>query len=201
MSHFPFYAIITVLSGLLAYALYMIQTLKVLVPTCAPCPIIGPYTPSTPILANVPSSNIVDIRDKAVMQNSLYPPVSRDTRDNTTNILNEPRLFPNRDSSDTFRLVGYLVNRNNKEDVWKLIARMENRHESEFYAESSNRKLDLKVPITPEIAKSADGTSTRPFRDVYDLPDSVHMSHPMFDALAVYDVVQLPRAKLASGYI
>lgn len=201
MSHSHFYAIIVVLTVLLAYAMHTIQTLKVQVPSCAPCPIIGPYTPApnaTPTLSN---GRRVDLRDRAVLQDTLYPPVSRDTRDNTANILSEPRLHPTRDSSDTYSMVGYLVNRGDKEDVWKLIARAANRREYEFYAESSNRKLDLKVPITSDIAKSADGSSTRPFRDIDDLPQAVRLNHPMFDATAVYDVVQLPRAKLASGYI
>ena len=189
--------IIAVLSALLAYSLYNNFNQPPPLP-CPPCPaptIVGPHTPVQTRM------NIVESRDRAVLYDTLYPPVSRDTTDNTTRLLREPRLMPDRDSTDTFRLIGYLVNSNDNEDVWKLLARQTTRSQADFYAESSNRKLDIKVPLTSETARAADGSNTRPFRDIDNLPDAVTITHPMFKQGAVYNVVQLPRSSLGSGYI
>jgi hypothetical protein len=161
------------------------------VPT-APPQVVGSYTRP---------QDLVVSRDRAVVENVLYPPVSRDTRDNTLRLLSEPRLLPDRDDSDQYQLVGYLTNSGDKSDVWKLVARSRGRSQADFYAQSSNRNIDVKIPLGDQVAKSADGSNTRPFRDMYDLPDAVVINHPMFESNAVYSVVRLPRAELGSGYV
>lgn len=193
---------ISTLCILLLVAMYIIFKLsqQQSAAACLPCQVLGPYTPLQSIQPTKSREDVV-ARDRAVLEDTLYPPTSRDTVDNTVRLMHEPRLHPNLDNTDSYSQVGYLVSRNDKEDVWKLLARVTNRSQADFYAESSNRKLDLKVPLTHEIASSADGSGgSRAFRDIYDLPDAVRINHPMFDASAVYDVVQLPRSKLASGY-
>jgi hypothetical protein len=139
-------------------------------------------------------------RDIQVLSDPLYPPVSRDSAINTRRLLQEPRLYPDADSSDSYRLVGYLTNREDKGDVWKLMARLVNRSQADFYAQSSNRNLDIKIPLTSDVVKSMD-SSSHAFRDIYDLPSAVMIQHPMFSNNVIYDVVVLPRAQLASGYI
>jgi hypothetical protein len=126
--------------------------------------------------------------------------VNRDSAINTRRLLQEPRLVPDSDSSDTYRLVGYLTNREDKGDVWKLMARLTNRSQADFYAQSSNRNLDIKIPLTSDVVKSMD-SSSHAFKDIYDLPSAVMIQHPMFSNNVIYDVVVLPRAQLASGYI
>lgn len=155
--------------------------------------VLGPYT--------APVQDPITQRDVAVIQNTLYPPVSRDTRNNTLRLLSEPRLQPDPLNNDTFQLMGYLISREDKNDVWKLLGQRTDRTRADFYAQSSNKNIDVKIPLTPEVARAADGSSTRPFRDIYDLPEAVIMSHPMFSPNTVYNIVSLPRAPLGSGYV
>lgn len=191
-------AVIFVLCFLLVIALYIINSLSrnqcpPLNTVSTPPPLVlGPYS--------APVQDPITQRDVAVIQNTLYPPVSRDTRNNTIRLLQEPRLQPDPLNEDTFQLIGYLINREDKNDVWKLLAQRTDRTRADFYAQSSNKNIDVKIPLTPEVAKAADGSSMRPFRDIYDLPDAVIMSHPMFSPNMVYDIVSLPRAPLGSGY-
>jgi len=162
------------------------------------CTLAGPHSPY--FFYQKDFGSIVE-RDRAVMQDPLYPPVSRDTVDNTMRLQNERRLQPDSpDSGDTYQLIGYLINRDDKTAVWKLMARSKNRGQADFYVHSSNTNLDVKLPLNQEIAKPADGSSTRPFRDLYDLPESVLINHPLFGK-SVYDVSLLPRANLGSGYL
>lgn len=169
-------------------------------PVCPPCQIMGPYSqmPST-----VPDPIVA--RDRAVLSDPLYPPGTRDHAVGAERLLREPRLHPRMSSDyphDSFQVVGYLINQEDREDVWKLMARYTNRSRSaEFFAESSNRKLDMKVPLTRDVAKAADGSNIQPFRDLDTLPSSVTIKHPMFREGAVYEVVELPRTQLGGGYI
>lgn len=189
--------IIITLCLLLGYAFYNLAN-RLPCPPCTPCPkptIVGAYTPVR--------QNIVEERDRRVLTDTLYPPINRDTNENTIRLLREPRLHPSQTQNayDTYKLIGYLVNSQDKEDVWKLMARIINRSQAEFFAESSNRKLDIKVPLTSQTARAADGTNIQPFRDIDNMPDKVTIEHPMFDPTAIYNVVILPYSQLASGYI
>lgn len=135
-------------------------------------------------------------RDHRVMDDPLYPPLARQGADNTRALLNEPRLKPSRltDSFDSYRLAGYLVSQEDRNDTWKLFAREKypRRSDSDFYVSSANRNMEYKLPLTPEI------TSPR-LRDLYSLPDHVNINHPLF-AHTPYAVVQLPPANMATQY-
>jgi len=162
------------------------------------CTIVGPYTPITETIPSTPE-NIINARDRAVLKDPLYPPVSRGTSENTIMYMQEPRLHAvNTNTVDSFQLVGYLVNREDKMDTWKLIARTIRRGKAEFYIQSSNTQLDVKIPITQDIAKSIDNRGN-PFKDIYDLPTSVILDHALFSG-TIYDVVKLPLAELGNGY-
>jgi hypothetical protein len=137
-------------------------------------------------------------RDERVVSDPLYPPLSRQSTDNTRALLSEPHLIPVRpnDSHDSYRLTGYLVSQEDRNDTWKLFAREKhsNRGDATFFVSSANRNVETKIPLTPEI------TAPR-LRDLYSLPDQIHIQHPLFDTRHPYTVVQLPPADLASGYI
>lgn len=187
-------------------AIVVIVTLQILVilrqDKCKPapqyCTVVGPHSPY--LLYQKENDSIID-RDRAVMQDPLYPPVSRDNVDNTLRLLSEKRLRPSSyDSNDTYQLIGYLISKDDKTAVWKLMARSKNRGQADFFVQSSNTNLDVKLPLTHEIAKPADGSSIRPFRDIYDLPEAVLLNHPLFGN-SVYDISLLPRAQLGTGYI
>ena len=199
--------VICVLSVLLAFALYLIYKMSMRpVQQCAQVPnggssaqavIMGPHSSHAQNL-----SKAVEARDRAVLTDVLYPPTTRDTHANTVRLLQEPRLIPDPlEQHDQYQLIGYLINQTDKDDVWKLLARSRGRSQADFYAQSSNKNVDVKIPLTHEIARSADGSNVRPFRDIYDLPEAVILDSPMFSKNSVYNILQLPRSQLASGYL
>ena len=144
--------------------MYIIRLLHIIInkPThCQQCPILGPHTP-----INV-------LTDPPIREHIPLP---------------TPQLH--REQS-AYMMIGYLINTSDRSDVWKLMALRIDRRQAEFYVESSNRKLDVKVPLTYENAKSADGSGIRPFRDIYDIPDLMIINHPMFNQNQVYEFVKL----------
>jgi hypothetical protein len=185
------------------------------------CPYVGPYSPlATPLLKDVqnivvehespPSTttppqaphhkvvNVVSERDYRVLSDPLYPPINRQNVENTYRMMNEPRLIPESRSSDTYRLVGYLVNTEDKKDSWKLFARQSEgsrRSYADFYAEPSSRDVQgIKIPL------SVDNITTPRLYDLYDLPTSVTIRHPMFNHSQPYTVVALPMTQFSTGY-
>jgi len=136
-------------------------------------------------------------RDKRVLEDPLYPPMARQGADNTRALMQEPRLHPSRatDSFDSYRLVGYLVSQEDRNDTWKLFAREKypRRSDADFYVSSANRNMETKLPLPP------DSTSPR-LRDLYALPDYVQINQPLFDKHP-YAVVQLPPPNLGTGYM
>ena len=180
-------------------------------PTNDMCIYVASPGPSTPVYtlspskqhnSDVPMQQVVN-RDNRVLQDPLYPPVSRQDVAGTVRLMEEPRLQPISKTSlyesDRYRLVGYLINPTDKTDVWKLFARDRDggrRADGLFYVTSANKNVDLKIPLTSEMI---DG---RPLRDLYDLPESVKIKHPMF-AQVPYTIAALPNSDLqdmASGY-
>lgn len=199
------YIIVTIaLSCLLAGALFMIydmsQKLQKASQATMQCPVVGPHSVIVPTRAQ--QADAVRERDVRVLSDPLYPPINRQDADSTRRLMGEPRLQPayNNPSNDTYRLVGYLVNAQDKSDSWKLFARQTQpprRSLGDFYAEPSSRdSAGIKVPLS-----GTDGITTPRLRDVYDLPQEVQIKHPMFQADTPYVVVQLPSSDLGSGYM
>jgi hypothetical protein len=120
-------------------------------------------------------------RDRRVDSDNLYPPLSRE------------QVLPR----DTYRPVAYLVAEEEpgiqgiqRGDVWKLYARERSRgSHSDFYAVSADRQFDAKVALTEENV-----TSQPRLRDVYNLPASIEIRHPMFRGNTQYKVVEMDRA-------
>jgi hypothetical protein len=182
------------------------------------CPAIGPHSlpdsysqqhtkHAAHIVVSAPPSlpqspDLVRDRDIRVLSDPLYPPVGRADAEGTRRLMSEPRLYPTATSypptNDTYRLVGYLVNAEDKTDSWKLFSRQSQhsrRSFADFYAEPASKDSQgVKIPLS-----QPDGITSPRLRDIYDLPDQVSIKHPMFSH-APYIVVQLPAADLASGY-
>jgi hypothetical protein len=142
-------------------------------------------------------SHIVRTRDMQVLQDPLYPPLARANTDVAHTYMTSPivRPVPTRSgTNDTFRLVGYLVSDEDRNDVWKLFARQKHAGgRSEFYASPANRNFDMKVAL------NADVKMTPPLRDVYDIPPQVTIQHPMFNS-STYSIMQLPSSDFTSAY-
>ena len=207
--------IITVaLSCLLAGALFTIYDMSQKLQrasTQAQCPIIGPHsvihaqaqTQAHTQQQDFEQRDAIRERDVRVLNDPLYPPINRQDADSTRRLMSEPRLQPTASSSynsDSYRLVGYLVNSQDKSDSWKLFARQSQpprRSLADFYAEPASRDTaGLKIPLSTQ-----DGVTSPRLRDIYDLPDQVTIKHPMFQPGVHYIIVQLPSSDLASGYI
>jgi hypothetical protein len=156
--------------------------------TSAPAPLFppGPYTPAHP--------DPVLLRDHRVLHDPLYPPLNRSTRPVAAahQELVEQRVWqvPTRPGagSDSYRLLGYYVNANDKRDSWKLFGRQVDSRgngQSNFYVVPSDRTIDLKIPFD----RTSDLVAPR-LKDLYDLPPQIHFRHPMFDPDTPYQLVE-----------
>lgn len=131
-----------------------------------------PPPPPTPLLLPQQHHQIIQERDARVAYDEMYPPLSR------------AALRPH----DTFRPAAYLVAEEDSRDVWKLYARERRRGgQSDFYAVSADRNFDIKVTLNHENVQSSP-----PLRDVYNLPTTITVQHPMFRA-PTYKLVELTR--------
>ena len=164
-----------------------------------------PINPSSP-LSQTPGM-VTYIRDQQVLSNPLYPPLNRQDTSTMARLMAEPRLQPTSTTggtpNDQYRIIAYLVNTVDKNDVWKLFARNRDgtngrRTNTAFYVASANKNIDVKFVLTSDML---DGGTAR-LRDIYDLPEYLVIRHPLF-AQVPYEVATLPSADLsdfASGY-
>lgn len=153
-------------------------------PACPRCPAC-PGCPACPAPVTAP----VD-RDRAVLEDPLYPPYNRPSRSRG---LPDPAAVAaarGYTSADAFRLVAHLRNDSPGEvdaggNVWKLFARATSPGSSrgEFFAASALAGVDLKVALPRDVADA--------LRDVDALPDVVRVCHPLF-ASGTYTVAPLP---------
>jgi hypothetical protein len=136
-----------------------------------------------PIPLNMFAKSREDImlRDRAVLDDPLYPP------------LNRTSITPH----DTYRMVGYLVGEESQEDTWQLFGRKMNNNRSEFYVRPTDRTQDLKIPIQEEDMKGM--RSHQKLRDLDNLPEEVNLSNPLFRS-SNYKVVENPNTNFNSFY-
>lgn len=129
----------------------------------------------------------INERDYRVLNDPLYPPVNRNAYQNEQRFLREPRLQQDIQSDDKYRIIGYLVNSHDKEDVWKLFARELNirRGSAVFYAANADKNKDIKIVLSQDIIIKGH------LKDIYNLSDEVIINHPMF-MTSPYKVVSLP---------
>lgn len=157
---------------------------------CAPCP---PCEVSTCTTKSHETDPVTE-RDVRVLHDEFYPPLNRMDADTMRNM----NIYPvaSRGSNDTYRLVGYLVDETDKNEVWKLFARQQyTGGRSEFYASPANRNFEMKVTLDNNVV-----TSSEKFRDLYTMPDWVTISHPMFSRNQ-YKVIQLNQSDFSSQYV
>ncbi len=130
-------------------------------------------------------------RDYRVLRDELYPPYNRDNV--PTGFIKPVATRPG--SSDTYRLAGYLVDEENRNDTWRLFAREKYKGgNAEWYASPANNNVDVKVFLDSKTVLG------QKFGDIYNVPDEVRVNHPMFERNTTYKVVSLPMSDLSSPY-
>lgn len=143
---------------------------------------------------NLPARTSIEHRDRRVLEDPLYPPLNRTIHPvaeaNQTLVQQRALQQPTRTGTDvdTFRLLGYFVNSENKTDVWKLFGRQLYSRGSQgtFYVMPTDRNNDVKIPLD----SNSDIVEPR-LRDLYNLPNEVRFKHPMFSPTATYQFVEL----------
>ena len=166
--------------ALLAYTLWVALQQARSSESC-PAPIACPPAAVCPPCERLPSKEVIDPvtqRDRAVINDPLYPPLNR-----------APRMHS---PEDTFRFLGYLINKMDREDSWKLFGREKQRNQGEYYVASTNKNSDLKIMLTADMV-----VGPKRLRDIYDIPDELTIKHPLF-APTPYTVVVNPNADLTS---
>lgn len=143
----------------------------------------------------------VSDRDRAVINDELYPPLGRTERPIFDQLINGMSTgyfsYPTRGSPDTFRLVAYLVNTSDKKDMWKLFGRQKYPGSSigDYYAiQMDDRRSDLKITIKDEMMPRDK------IRDIYALPNEVVINSPLFNP-SPYKIIELDKADLTSPYL
>ena len=144
--------------------------------------------------------NNVEIRDRKVVEDQLYPPLNR--ADNKTHSeliknINERNMYiQTNDINDKYRLVAYVTNNSEERDAgnnnWKLFARQKDRNISDFYMKPTDNNNDMKVPITDDIV-----IGDR-LRDIYNIPKQLTLNSPLFNKNP-YNVVEIPKADLSNS--
>lgn len=183
--------LIIILLLLLAYTFWLtIQRLQRSVDrqtlSCPP-PVACPPATVCPPCAELPTKVVIDNvtqRDRAANSDPLYPPLNR-----------MPMPVVPQSGEDTFRFLGYMINKIDKEDTWKLFGREKNRNQAEFYAMPTDRTSDIKVMVTQEIVVSKER-----LRDIYTIPEEITLKHPLF-APTPYQIVLNPNSDLSSSRI
>lgn len=156
---------------------------------------------STPVQSPpVQSPPSPKVRDYKVLNDPLYPPLNRtDAVTHTmleTNIQNRNMYVPTNDTHDSFRLVGYLVNKDSEQDAggnrWKLLARQKDRNTSEFYLVPSNNNYDIKIAVTADIVIG------ERLRDIYTIPSTISFKSPLLNP-SPYEFVEIPKSDLTTS--
>jgi len=144
--------------------------------------------------------NIVEIRDRKVVSDQLYPPLNR--TDNKTheelvkNINTRGMYIQTNDINDKYRLVAFFTNNSEERDAgnnnWKLFARQKDRNISDFYMKPTDNNNDMKVPITDDIVIG------ERLRDIYNIPKQLTLNSPLFNKNP-YNIVEIPKADLSNS--
>jgi len=154
-------------------------------------------------IINLPKRDYVTMRDRAVLDDPLYPPLARVERPIFDELIDNMNVnISTRGSEDTFRQIGFLINTNkNVMDMgsnnWKLYGRQSYRGSTigEFYVIPTNDfKADMKIYIKDNMM-----VGPEKMRDLYALPTRIKLNAPFFGK-EEYEIVELPKADLNSRY-
>lgn len=140
-------------------------------------------------------------RDTQVLTDPLYPPLNRTDRGTFESVVRETNArninIHIKDIGDSYRLIGYLINKDVAKDTggnnWKLMARMKDRNEADFYLIPTNKDFDVKVPLTPNMFAG------QRLRDIYTIPKEVTLKSPLLNATP-YEFVELPKGSFSDSY-
>ena len=161
----------------------------------------NPLMLANPVMLRQMTSDPVADRDRAVVNDELYPPLGRTERPIFDQLINGMSTgvfsYPTRGSPDTFRMVAYLVNTSEKKDIWKLFGRQKYPGSSigDYYAiQMDDRKSDMKITIKDEMMPQ------NKIRDIYALPNEVVINSPLFNP-SPYKIIELDKADLTSPYL
>lgn len=142
-------------------------------------------------------ANEVDIRDRRVIADPLYPPLNRSDKMTHQSLLDSQVFNYKTDGlNDSFRLIGYLTNNDihHTHDAggnsWKLFGRMRDRHQGEYYIVPSNNNYDIKIPLTPDVMNGVR------LKDVYTLPNEMSFNSPLLNRSA-YLFTEIPKSDLS----
>jgi hypothetical protein len=161
------------------------------------CP--APPAPPAPQAPQAPQTT--QQRDYRVLADPLYPPLNRTDADTHTslqyNIANRTMNIPTQDHNDTFRLVGYLTNKDaTQQDVggntWKLFARQKDRHSSDFYMVPANKNYDVKIHVKDDMIQG------ERLRDLYTIPNTITFKSSMLNDTP-YEFIEIPKSDLTSA--
>lgn len=164
-----------------------------------------PRIPFNNFNTRIPLLDPVQVRDNKVLKDPLYPPLSRPERPIFDMLVDSQQRglfnYPSRGSPDTFRLMGYLINKDEIKDIgnntWKLFGRQKYPGSSigEFYAiPADDRKSDIKIKIKEDMM-----TGDK-IRDIYSLPRYVKLKGLAFND-TTYEIIELDKSDLMSGYL
>ncbi len=140
------------------------------------------------------NSKVSSERDYRVLYDQLHPPLNRTTSDIHDSIIkkiNTRDLYiPTKIHEDRYRQIGYLINKDEKEDkggnTWKLFGLEKDRNNSEFYIIPSNRNYDIKINLSNDIVVG------NKLRSVYDIPNELKFNSPLLNETP-YEFVELPK--------
>jgi hypothetical protein len=147
-----------------------------------------------------PNAN-VDRRDRAVLNDPLYPAQNRTDSQNYIEMnkqIDRGNMYQNPDdANDTFRLIGYLSStdqehRDTGSNNWKFFGRMKDKVQGEYYISPANKDIDMKIPLTSNIVVG------ERLRDVFSLPSHMQFNTPMLND-SPYVFTELPKGDIGSG--
>ena len=149
------------------------------------------------------STDIVEERDVRVLNDLLYPPLTRTERPTIDLVLRHAPEFnmPTRDSNDTYRAIAYVINTNKSNidmggNSWILFGRQLYKGSSrgEFYMLPVNDTLGrMKVFLQDSMM------SGEKIRDIYSLPTTITFNSPFFTE-DVYTISEMPKTNYTSQY-
>lgn len=152
---------------------------------------------------DVVSQRDISKRDRRVLHDDLYPPLNRTEASNHQAIqkeIHQGHLYNNASPNgfqDQFRLIGYLSNLSATKDAghnnWKLLGRMKDRHQGEYYIIPANSQLDIKIPLTSDIVVG------ERLRDTYSLPKEMRFNSPLLNNTP-YVFIEIPKTDFSSPF-
>jgi hypothetical protein len=152
-----------------------------------------------PIIRNEPVEDIVRQRDLRVLNDPLYPAINRTDSGAFQSVahMTHQRMInvpTSHMSQDTYRLVGYLSNDDDKtSSKWKVFGRQKDNNRGEFYLSPVDKTIDMKVQITDDMISGSEK-----LRSVDMIPNQIQFKTPLLSDTP-YLFTELPKGNLGDG--